>query len=421
MLRSPVLAVLLTGLLLLAAGAAWGHSQRTQIAANAGDVGIAHPVYAIDPGDDRALAAYASDIFVGKVLAQTGNAGAPTSAPGQEVPQTQFAVAVLRAIKGRAAGVVTVNQVGGIDRLAQRLMVLEGDALLRPGTSELFLVSAVPERGWYQIVAAGHGHRPVAAAAERDAPLARVLRALGEPARVPAAAGFAQSQAPSSGESIDFIRFNGAVYLSAAYLAADTSSAAAALIDPQDLGPTVGQVSTNWIDPNDEIAYPNEPCHWEAPDGAAPWLAPGDTIYAVRGYATTFRLAARQGDRVMAYQVWCNEQAEVGADLFDVYDRVARIRVTADLSESSGWADITDRATVDDLVAMLLAGRVVPEDLASAAPVSHQMIVYLDDGSAFRASAAPGEFLWGVGVVEVPAAFTAALDRAWRQHLAAQP
>jgi hypothetical protein len=92
---------------------------------------------------------------------------------------------------------------------------------------------------------------------------------------------------------------------------------------------------------------------------------------------------------------------------------VNRISVTADLSESSGFAVIEDRATVARLVDMLLEGRVIPEDLSSMAPVTHQLIFHLDDGSTFRASAAPGELLWGLGAVTVPAAFTETLDRAW--------
>ena len=112
--------------------------------------------------------------------------------------------------------------------------------------------------------------------------------------------------------------------------------------------------------------------------------------------------------------MWCNDEAEVGADLFDIYDRVDRISVTADLSESSGFAVIEDRSTIGRLVGMLLEGRVIPEELSPMAPVTHQLIFHLDDGSTFRASAAPGELLWGLGAVTVPAAFTEELDRAPR-------
>ena len=357
------------------------------------DAGIGHPIYELDPTDDRALAAYATDIFIGRVRHQTGAAGAPTSAPGQELPQSQFAVEVLHLVKGQAAGMVTINQVGGFDQQTHQIMLLEGDALLRPGASELFLAVSVPERGWYQIVAAGHGHLSADDPAQRKMLIDRFTQAIDEP--------------------IDFIRFNGAVYLSTAYFAEDIPPAPAPALGPEDLGPAVDQVVTNWVDENDEILYPNEPCYWDTSDGTAPRLAPGDDIYAVRGYATTFRLAARHQGELVSYQIWCNDEAQVGADLFDIYDRVNRISVTADLSESSGFAVIEDRATVARLVDMLLAGRVIPEELSSMAPVTHQLIFHLDDGSTFRASAAPGELLWGLGAVTVPAAFTETLDRAW--------
>jgi hypothetical protein len=45
------------------------------------------------------------------------------------------------------------------------------------------------------------------------------------------------------------------------------------------------------------------------------------------------------------------------------------------------------------------------------------LIFHLEDDSTFRASAAPGELLWGLGAVSVPAAFTETLDRAWASDL----
>jgi hypothetical protein len=401
MTRSLIVVILAAGLSLgVAAGvmAGWhwqqaaGGNPREVVA----DAGMGHPIFALDPRDDRSLAAYATDIYIGRVLDQTGAVGAPTSAPGQELPQSQFAVEVLDVLKGQAEGVVTVNQVGGLDPQAGQTMLLEGDALLRPGARELFLVVFVPERGWYQIVAAGHGHVPADDPDQRETLIDRFTQATNEP--------------------VDFIRFNDAVYLSTAYLAEDSPSVADTPLGPEDLGPVVGAVVTNWIDGNDEILYPNEPCYWNNPDGTAPRLAPGDDIHAVRGYATTFRLAARHAGQLVSYQVWCNDEAEVGADLFDIHDRVNRISVTADLSESSGFAVIEDRATVVRLVGMLLEGRVILEELSSMAPVTHQLIFHLDDGSTFRASAASGELLWGLGAVTVPPAFTEALDRAWTSH-----
>ncbi len=157
MMRSLVVVVLAAGLALGVVGVMPGWDWQHAVGHNAHEVvahtGIGHPIYAFDPRDDRALTAYATDVFIGRVRGQTGAAAAPTSAPGQELPQSQFAVEVLQLLKGQAAGEVTVNQVGGLDPQANQIMLLEGDALLRPGARELFLVVSVPERGWYQIVA----------------------------------------------------------------------------------------------------------------------------------------------------------------------------------------------------------------------------------------------------------------------------
>ena len=223
-------------------------------------------------------------------------------------------------------------------------------------------------------------------------------------------AGVVSSGAQPDDETVDFIRFNGAVYLAAVYLQ-ESAAAPNPALESNAVGPAVGQVVTNWVDATDQTIYANEPCYWETPDGTAPRLMPGDAIYAVRGYATTFRIAAQQGDGFVFYQAWCNDDAEVGADLFDISRRVERISVTGDVSESTGWTVIDDHATVQRLVDMLLDGRVIPEELASTAPVTYQMIFHLDDGTAFRASAAEGEVLWGLGAVTVPRAFTQTLAR----------
>src|SRR5918997_5444182 len=111
MTRSLVLVILVAGLSLGVVSGVAGWRSHVQLAAG-GDApevvahtGIGHPIYTFDPRDDRALAAYATDVFIGRVRGQTGAAGAPTSAPGQELPQTQFAVEVLQRVKGQAAGV----------------------------------------------------------------------------------------------------------------------------------------------------------------------------------------------------------------------------------------------------------------------------------------------------------------------------
>jgi hypothetical protein len=186
MARSLVIITLAIGLSVAAMGgvlARWHWERAGGVnALNAtADLETGDPIFEIDPRDDRALAAYATDIFIGKVLRQTGAVGAPTSAPGQEIPQSQFAVDVLHAIKGKAEGVVTINQVGGLDRDAGQIMLLAGDTLLRPGASEVFLLVFVPERKWYQIVAGGHGHLPVGDEARRAALIERFAQTSAPP------------------------------------------------------------------------------------------------------------------------------------------------------------------------------------------------------------------------------------------------
>jgi hypothetical protein len=180
---------------MLAAGsaalAAWRATDATTGAVPLPDeaVTIGHPVYSFNPKDDQALAAFATDIFLGRVIAQTGTVGAPTSAPGQELPMTQFSVAVLRVVKGRTSGTVTANQVGGLDHNVlvtradgrrtkeTRLFLLDGDALLVPGEVALFVSVHVPQSGWYQVVAGSESHPGAVNRAAQDALVERFARA----------------------------------------------------------------------------------------------------------------------------------------------------------------------------------------------------------------------------------------------------
>ena len=173
----PMIALLAALVVLVTAGGAMTRWPAPRVGdAGDGAIELGYPLYEFDPRDDRALAAYATDIVLGRVLRQSGAAGAPTSAPGQELPQSQFAVEILHTLKGNAAGIVAVNQIGGLDRAAGGIMLLEGDRLLRPGASELFVLVYVPQRAWYQIVAGGYGHLPANDMPRREALMARFAR-----------------------------------------------------------------------------------------------------------------------------------------------------------------------------------------------------------------------------------------------------
>lgn len=228
------------------------------------------------------------------------------------------------------------------------------------------------------------------------------------------AAPLAMAQSDAGGDNpVDFIRFDGATYLASAYLSQDDLDWSAHQPDAFPLGPLIGSVSPRQVNPADAFAYPNEPCHWTVPDAVAPGLTPGDPIHAVPDFSTDFRVATRHNGEIRVYQVWCRDDAYVGADLFDIHGRILRISVTADLSEKSGFAVIDDPAVLALLTDMLLAGKVVPEEDSAGDPVTFQLIVQLDDGSTFRISTAPGEVLWGLSVIEVPPEFDAVLAAAW--------
>jgi len=99
-------------------------------------------LYAVDVTDDRELVGAAHNVFVGKVIAQTGTTTDPYL-------RTQFSVEVLEVIKGNLSGTVTVNQKGGYEYFEGKdyLILTKGDKLLEPGESYLFVTRGNDARG----------------------------------------------------------------------------------------------------------------------------------------------------------------------------------------------------------------------------------------------------------------------------------
>src|SRR2546421_160402 len=62
-------------------------------------------------------------------------------------------------------------------------------------------------------------------------------------------------------------------------------------------------------------------------DAAAAFMPAGTRMYAVRGHATDFRLAAVWRDRIFLYQAWRNPRAKVGGKLYDIAGKVRAIDV----------------------------------------------------------------------------------------------
>jgi hypothetical protein len=91
-------------------------------------------------------------------------------------------------------------------------------------------------------------------------------------------------------------------------------------------------------------------------DAGAAFMPGGTRMYAVRGYATEFRLAAVWKERIFLYQAWRNPRAKVGADLFDLAGKVRAVEVETGGTneEATRQMLITAPAAVETIVRMVL-------------------------------------------------------------------
>lgn len=111
-----------------------------------------------DLSDDRKLVGLADSVFFGEVLAKAGSVDG-------ELLETQFAVKVQEVLKGSLPPVVVVNQQGGY--ADGTLVLMDGDMLLEPGRSYLFVTRTYEAKGWHTLVP-GFGDISVQSAKLRD-------------------------------------------------------------------------------------------------------------------------------------------------------------------------------------------------------------------------------------------------------------
>jgi hypothetical protein len=139
-------------------------------------------------------------------------------------------------------------------------------------------------------------------------------------------------------------------------------------------------------------------------DGGAAFLPAGTRMYAVRGFATEFRLAAVSNGRVYLYQAWRNPRARVGRDLFDIAGKVQAIEVWRGEPPSDGGSKPArivspgDVATLVDLIVRSPARR--PRPHAAGEP-RFWLTFWLTDGTTLGRAYFPesGELMGGVTVV----------------------
>jgi hypothetical protein len=213
----------------------------------------------------------------------------------------------------------------------------------------------------------------------------------------------------SGGASIDGIQFHGVFY--ARWTMVTSHPEGVRPLGPADLGRVVGRVVANRTDEPVESAAPFRNLE-------AMFLPVGTPVYAVKGYPTSFRLAARSDGRLAIYEPWNFPTARVGADLLGgIQGRVRRIGVYSHHQPLRLVGSIDNPRRVERLVRLVMRAPVVQQDPARGPRDDEPYVVsfHLKDGTATsRLFNAKTGFLAG-GVV-VPDEFIAAVREAASRH-----
>ncbi len=203
---------------------------------------------------------------------------------------------------------------------------------------------------------------------------------------------------------VSFIRFGGITYDENHYAASGKLGRA---LTERDLGPEVARVAFKLSDNVTEPGY-------RPKDGDAAFLEAGTPMHAVAGYRPEFRLAARQGDRLILFEADTNPAARRGADLLDLGGKVRAIGVNSERDGVMELASIADPARVAALVELILGAPVDQtfrdEDHRGA---RYFLAFHLEDGTAVSRAYWPDSGEVSRGIM-TPAAIRAAVEGALR-------
>jgi hypothetical protein len=208
----------------------------------------------------------------------------------------------------------------------------------------------------------------------------------------------AQAGSPSTASLLDFVTFDGIDYIR-------FQDEPGRALTRDDLGMEFATVACS-------IGEDNRSCSYGL-DGGAAFLPAGTKMYAVRGYATEFRLAAVWRDHVYLYQAWRNSRARVGAALFDIAGKVATIdvQIGEPTAEAPGKpAVIAARADVDALVEMIARAPARRPLAHAVGEIRYWLTFWLADGTTLGRAYFP-EASEVMGGVIVPGEFRVLLDR----------
>jgi hypothetical protein len=145
---------------------------------------------------------------------------------------------------------------------------------------------------------------------------------------------------------IDFVKANGIDYIASG----DGRGVGRALGDA-DLGPEQWRVKHMLSGETKGLDY-------RTADGDSAFVPVGEPVFAVKGYATTFRLAARRNGRIVLYEADTNPAAKTGRDLLDIEGKVRAIALISDRTPTAVVGRIVDVTRVRELVGAVLSAPV---------------------------------------------------------------
>jgi hypothetical protein len=201
---------------------------------------------------------------------------------------------------------------------------------------------------------------------------------------------------------VDFVKFNGIMYMANIDSRTSTQLAAA------DLGP---QFATVKFTVEGNVSDTN----YHPKDGDAAFLEPGTPIYTVKGYAPTFLLAAYRNNQIIRYVVDRNPSAAAGAALLDIGGKVTRIGINNETDGTTELGAITDPHKIQSLVALVLAAPVKQDSTQSPSGTRYFLAFHLRDGFTVTRAYWPesGELSRGI---TLPTAFRTAIEQAISAH-----
>jgi hypothetical protein len=119
-------------------------------------------------------------------------------------------------------------------------------------------------------------------------------------------------------------------------------------------------------------------------DGDAAYVPTGEPVFAVKGYAPAFRVAARHDGRLVLYEADSNPGARRGADLLDIEGKVKSIALVDQKTGRAVVSRLSDRTHVDSLVRIIAGASIDPSypPTQSSGPVDYLQLAFeLEDGT----------------------------------------